>query len=128
MRGIPWKYEDEVEILKDVFCNIEGTQITHNGKIKKIYSHPEGYKYVCIKFERKHYMFWVHRVVAIKNLSPPEEQSKIIVCHNGDIKSDNSSKNIRWGTQKENIEEKKEEKKKWKKFIFTKDDIDNIKK
>ncbi len=85
MRGIPRNFDDEIELLKNVECNINGTLIKQNGKIWKIYDHPEGYKYVCIKGIKKpsgkgeggrsaakpssahhFHMFRVHWIVAIK--------------------------------------------------------------
>lgn len=73
MRGVPRNIDDEIELLKNVECNMTGTLIKQNGKIWKIYEHPEGYKYVCIKGIKKEsgkgyyfHMFRVHRIVAIK--------------------------------------------------------------
>lgn len=65
----------------------------------------EGYATVTIHKDGWKRTFWVHRLLAEAFLEKKEGQT--LVRHLNDNRSDNSLENLKWGTYKENWEDKK---------------------
>ena len=70
----------------------------------------KGYYQLCLSdINKKRYNIRVHMVVMNTFVGLPDKG--LVVCHNNDIKTDNRLENLRYDTQKSNLEDRKRNKK-----------------
>ena len=106
----------ELDILKDLdyefFLQVEGYEnycVSNFGNVKDSktnriinqYNHPQGYKLINLKNNRKWKSFGVHRLVAKAFLENHDNKPK--VDHIDNNPANNNVKNLRWCSQKENL-------------------------
>lgn len=103
--------------MKEIWKDIKGYeklyQVSNLGKVKslakngslkeknmKLRQDKDGYFTVGLRNGKVHKWVKIHRLIAVHFIANP--LNKKIVCHKNDIKTDNSIKNLYWGSPKEN--------------------------
>lgn len=105
------KFNAEDEVWKKVE-EFPWLQISSYGRLKNLQTNKilkgrfnkDGYIIYCIysKQDGKHYFRYAHRLTALAFLEKPEGIKNVVVDHINRDKTDNSLKNIRWATRREN--------------------------
>lgn len=107
-----WKYAKGYEGLYEVsslgrirsvdrYVNNNGNDIFKKGKILKPYRKDNGYLQCSLYKNRKHYMPYLHKLIAESFIPNPKELDE--VNHINHDKNDCSIKNLEWVTHEENM-------------------------
>jgi len=89
----------------DRIVEINGGYRLHKGKVKAIYVEPGKMQYRSVSLSKngKGKTYRIHRLVAEAFIPNPNNYPNVL--HNDNDTSNNSVSNLRWGTQKDNLEQ-----------------------
>ncbi len=92
-----------IKMIDNTVIRKDGVKRFKKGKILNFIKQPNGYLYVSIRINGKTNKTGVHRLVAMAYHKT--EDYSLNVLHNNNIKFDNRKDNVRWGTQKQNVQD-----------------------
>lgn len=89
-------------VARTVMSN-RGRPITRMGKILSLNTSAAGYRYISVCKDGKSRTFLIHRLVAEAFI--PNPHNLPVVMHLDDVPGNNRVTNLKWGTQKTNMED-----------------------
>lgn len=97
-------------------CGFAGYEVSSAGLVRSLKKRvprvlsvevdKDGYRRVQLFKDGRYFHRFVHRLVADAFLPRPTSD-RLLVCHNDGSRSNNTPANLRWGTQKENVADKR---------------------
>jgi hypothetical protein len=92
-----------IKMIDNVLTGVDGRLIYRKAKELKITKQKNGYLNTSIRIFGKSQKYGVHRLIALA--FHPNADLSLEVLHKNNIKDDNRAINLRWGTQKQNVED-----------------------